>query len=125
MNKNFIFGLIALVLLIACGVVEVVVLKNNYKQMYHEVDKLLQLCNEHTLDKQTYQQFCDDWLDLREKSELFLPHIDVYEINLRIYETASYVEKQSYDTAHAHLSVVKQLLNYVPHLITQSFEHIF
>ena len=125
MNKNFIFGLIALVLLIACGVVEVVVLKNNYKQMYHEVDKLLQLCNEHTLDAQTYQQFCDDWLDLREKSELFLPHIDVYEINLRIYETASYVEKQSYDTAHAHLSVVKQLLNYVPHLITPSFEHIF
>lgn len=125
MNKNFIFGIVALALLVAFGVVEVVVLKNNYQEMYNEVDKLLDLCNSKTLDTATYDSFCDRWLSLREKSELLLPHVDVYEINLRIYETASYVEKQSFDNAHAQLCVVKQLLSYVPHLITPSFEHIF
>ena len=125
MNKNLIFGLIALVLLIACGVVEVLVLKDEYKQLYQQVDYLLELCDQQTLSTQAYQQFCDEWVELREKSELFLPHADVYEINLRVYETASYVEKQAFDTAHAHLSVVKQLLDYVPHLITPDFAHIF
>ena len=125
MNKNLIFGLVALLLLIGCGVVEVLVLKDEYKQLYQQVDYLLQQCNDHSLTVEAYQAFCDEWLDLREKSELFLPHADVYEINLRVYETASYVEKQSYDTAHAHLCVIKQLLNYVPHLITPDFAHIF
>lgn len=125
MNKNFIFGIVALLLLIACGVVEVVVLKDSYQDMYNEVDKLLQLCNSKTLDAATYDSFCNQWISLREKSELLLPHVDVYEINLRIYETASYVEKQSFDNAHAQLCVVKQLLSYVPHLITPNFEHIF
>ena len=125
MNKNLIFGLIALVLLIACGVVEVVVLKNDYKHLHQQVDYLLQQCNDQTLTAEMYQNFCNQWVDLREKSELFLPHVDVYEINLRVYETASYVQKQSFDTAHAHLCVIKELLAYVPHLITPNFAHIF
>jgi len=125
MNKNVIVGVVALVLLIAFGVIEVVVLKDDYQDLYQETDKLLQLCSEKSLDVQTYQQFCDKWVKLREKSELFLHHVDVYELNLRIYETASYVQNNSFDDAHAQLCVVRQLLAYVPHLITPNFEHIF
>ena len=125
MNKNVIVGVVALVLLIAFGVIEVVVLKDGYQDLHQDAENLLQLCNEKRLDVQTYQQFCDKWLKLREKSELFLPHIDVYELNLRIYETSSYVQNGSFDNAHAQLTIIQQLLNYVPHLITPSFEHIF
>ena len=125
MNKNLIFGLVALLLLIGCGVVEVLVLKDEYKQLYQEMDYLLQQCNDHSLTVETYQDFCNKWVELREKSELFLPHADVYEINLRVYETVSYVQKGTYDTAHAQLCVIKELLGYVPHLITPNFAHIF
>ena len=38
MNKNLIFGLVALLLLVACGVVEVLVLKADYKHLHKQVD---------------------------------------------------------------------------------------
>ena len=63
-------------------------------------------------------------MDLRETSELLLPHLDVYEINLRFAEGQAYIEQGDYDNLEAQLAVIEELLDYVPHLMKPNFKHI-
>ena len=124
MTKSIIAGIIALVLVVAAGVVEVIVLRNDYEQLYDECCDVLQIATDEKLSKQQFDEFRDHWEKLREISELFLPHQDVYEINLRFAEAQAYVEQQDFKQVVAQLSVVEELLQYVPHLMTPSFNHI-
>ena len=124
MTKNIWAGLIALVLVITCGVLEVVLLSRAYDKLAADCAVILQKCDDETLTLEEYNDFRDKWVDLREKSELLLPHIDVYEINLRFAEGQAYAEQEDYKQLKAQLSVVEELLEYVPHLMKPSLRHI-
>lgn len=86
---------------------------------------MLDEIDQQSITVERYDLFLHNWKDLREKGELLLPHADLYEINLRITETRSYVVNKSYKDAEAQLAIVMELLEYVPHLITPDFQHIF
>lgn len=124
MTKNIWAGIIALVLVITCGVLEVVLLSRDYEKLADYCDEILSKCKNETLTVTEYNDFKEKWVALRETSELLLPHIDVYEINLRVAEGQAYVEQQDYDNLEAQLSVVAELLEYVPHLMKPNFKHI-
>ena len=124
MTKNIWAGLIALVLVITCGVLEVVLLSKEYEKLARDCEDIIVKCEEETLTVEEYNEFRDKWLVLREKSELLLPHIDVYEINLRFAEGQAYAEEEDYEQLKAQLTVVAELLDYVPHLMTPSLKHI-
>lgn len=124
MTKNIWAGLIALVLVIACGVLEVVFLSKDYRQMRDYCHEIMDECENETLTAEEYNEFRDKWIDLRETSELLLPHLDVYEINLRFAEGQAYIEQGDYDNLMAQLAVIDELLEYVPHLMTPNFRHI-
>ena len=122
--KNIWAGLIALVLVVTCGVLEVVFLTKDYEQLAKDCDAIITKCEEETLTVEEYNELRDKWVDLREKSELLLPHIDVYEINLRFAEGQAYAEQQDFEQLKAQLKVVEELLDYVPHLMKPSLRHI-
>lgn len=124
MTKNIWAGVVALVLVIACGVLEVVFLTKDYDQLAKDCDSVIAKCEDETLTVTEYNTFRDKWVKLREKSELLLPHIDVYEINLRFAEGQAYAEQQDYQQLKAQLCVVAELLEYVPHLMKPSIRHI-
>ena len=124
MTKNIWAGLIALVLVITCGILEVVLLSKDYEKLAKDCEDMIVKCEEETLTVEEYNEFRDKWYVLREKSELLLPHIDVYEINLRFAEGQAYAEEQDYEQLKAQLTVVAELLDYVPHLMTPSLKHI-
>ena len=124
MTKNIWAGLIALVLVITCGVLEVVLLSRSYEKLAEDCDAIIAKCDDETLTVEEYNEFRDKWVDLREKSELLLPHIDVYEINLRFAEGQAYAEQADYEQLKAQLTVVAELLDYVPHLMKPSLRHI-
>ena len=124
MTKNIWAGLIALVLVITCGVLEVVLLSRSYEKLAAECDVIIQKCEEETLTIEEYNEFRNKWVDLREKSELLLPHLDVYEINLRFAEGQAYAEQEDYEQLKAQLCVVAELLEYVPHLMKPTLRHI-
>ena len=124
MTKNIWAGLIALALVITCGVLEVVLLSRSYDKLAADCDAIIQKCEEETLTVEEYNDFRDKWVDLREKSELLLPHIDVYEINLRFAEGQAYAEQEDYEQLKAQMLVVAELLEYVPHLMKPSLRHI-
>ena len=124
MTKNIWAGLIALVLVITCGVLEVVLLSKDYEKLAKDCEDIIVKCENETLTVEEYNEFRDKWFKLREKSELFLPHMDVYEINLRFAEGQAYAEEEDYEQLKAQLTVVAELLDYVPHLMTPTLKHI-
>lgn len=124
MIRNIIAGLLALALIITCGVLEVVLLSKEYEKLADYCDVVIQKCKNQTLTVTEYNEFRKKWVDLRETSELLLPHIDVYEINLRFAEGQAYVEQEDYENLEAQLKVVAELLDYVPHLMKPIFKHI-
>lgn len=124
MTKNIWAGLIALVLVIACGVLEVVLLSQRYEKLSVECNEAITKCEQENFSVEEFNQFRDKWVKLREESEIFLPHIDVYEINLRFAEGQAYAEQQDFEQLKAQLCVVAELLDYVPHLMKPSLKHI-
>lgn len=124
MTKNIWAGLIALVLVITCGVLEVVFLSKDYERLAADCDEMVSKCDDETLTVEEYNVFRDKWIVLREKSELLLPHVDVYEINLRFAEGQAYAEDGDFAQLKAQLTVVRELLDYVPHLMQPSVKHI-
>ncbi len=124
MTKNIWAGLIALILVITCGVLEVVLLSKSYEHLAVDCDEIITRCEEETLTVEEYNDFREKWVDLREKSELLLPHVDVYEINLRFAEGQAYAEDGDYAQLKAQLTVVRELLDYVPHLMKPTLKHI-
>lgn len=124
MTKNIWAGLVALILVITCGVLEVVLLTRSYDKMREYCHEIMEKCENETLTTEQYNEFRDKWVKLRESSELLLPHIDVYEINLRFAEGQAYIEQKDYDNLMAQLTVIDELLEYVPHLMKPNFKHI-
>lgn len=124
MTKNIWAGLIALVLVITCGILEVVLLSDDYERLASECDDIIAKCDDESLTSAEYDEFRSKWVELREKSELLLPHIDVYEINLRFAEGQAYAEDGDYAQLKAQLTVVRELLDYVPHLMKPTVKHI-
>lgn len=124
MTKNIWAGLVALALVITCGVLEVVLLSRAYDKLAADCDKIIAECEQQTLTVAEYNRFRDKWVKLREQSELLLPHIDVYEINLRFAEGQAYAEQQDYEQLKAQMCVVAELLEYVPHLMKPTLRHI-
>lgn len=124
MTKSIWAGLIALVIVITCGVLEVVLLSKAYERLAADCEEIISKCESETLTTEEYNDFRDKWVELREKSELLLPHVDVYEINLRFAEGQAYAEQGDYAQLKAQLTVVLELLDYVPHLMTPNPKHI-
>ncbi len=124
MTKNIWAGIVALVIVLACGVVEVALLSKRYQNLAEQCQTMKKLCEEQTLTSQEYNNFRDSWIELRELSELLLPHIDVYEINLRFAEGQAYAENADYPQLYAQFCVIEELLDYVPHLMKPNLRHI-
>ena len=124
MTKNIWAGLVALILVLTCGILEVVLLNKDYEKLARDCEDVIVKCENETLTVEEYNEFRDKWVKLREKSELLPPHLDVYEINLRFAEGQAYAEQQDYEQLKAQLTVVAELLDYVPHLMKPSLKHI-
>ena len=122
--KHVILPLIALALIIGIGAFESIAIHSIYKDFEEKVDNLIQLCLQEDLTQKQYETFCQDWVCTRKKSELFLPHNDVYEITLRVSEIKAYVIQQDYQLCLAHLLVIKDLASYVGQIVTPSLGHI-
>ncbi|MCM1289401.1 MAG: DUF4363 family protein [Corallococcus sp.] len=124
MTKTIITGLVVLLVIITCGVLEVVFISKDYNRLHDQCVEMMDMAEKEQLTEKQFEDFRKEWEDLRETSEIFLPHIDVYELNLRFAEAESYVKQQDYDALHAQLSIIEELLDYVPHLMKPSWKHI-
>lgn len=124
MTKSIVCGIVALALVLGCGIAEVVVLSDGYGNLHQQCLGAMEKAEAHTLTEKEFVVFRKNWEKLREASELLLPHSDVYELNLRFAEAQIYARQQNYPQLSAHLSVIEELLRYIPHLMVPSPVHI-
>lgn len=124
MNKGVVIAIIMIALILAGGIVEVVVLDNQYSRLNEKIVSMTVKVQNQSLTPEEFYDFMDDWLEVRENSELLLPHLDVYEINLRVSETKSAIEQKDYKYAYMQLVVLEELTRYVPHLMKPILRHI-
>ena len=87
-------------------------------------DTLIELAKNEELTQEKFDAYDSMWYDVREKCEFFLPHCDVYELNLRVSETKGYVENKDFESCLVQLEVVKRLAMYVRHLAEPKLRHI-
>lgn len=124
MTKNIWAAVVALAVVLVCGILEVTLLSQKYNALRDKCSDVMTLADKQELSVSDFDQFREQWVDLRETSELLLPHQDVYEINLRFAEAEAYVKQKDFKQVNAQLSVVYELLDYVPHLMTPNIKHI-
>ena len=74
MTKNIWIGVVVLVIVLGCGIVEVAIMSAKYKELYDECKTVLDKCDEQSLSVEEYEQFRKKWVKLRETSEILLPH---------------------------------------------------
>lgn len=124
MNKGVIIAAIVLAVILALGITECVFLKKNYTTLAKELELCIEKAQNEALTKEECDALEDMWVKIREKSELFLPHADIHELNLRIFEGTSNTRNGDYKQATVHFSVAKMLAEYVPQLVRPYISHI-
>ncbi|MDD3831377.1 MAG: DUF4363 family protein [Clostridia bacterium] len=124
MNKSIIIAIVILALVLGAGIVEVVYISRMFDDLTETVVALKESALAETLVRQDGTALIMQWKQVRERAELFLPHTDVYELNLRMAECHAYIEQSDYKMAYAQLCIIEELTQYIPHLITPDIKHI-
>ena len=113
-----------LIFLVGAGIAEALIVNNIFEDFIAETDKLIELAKNEELTQEQFEAYDSMWYDVREKCEFFLPHSDVYELNLRVSETKGYVQNKDFESCLVQLEVVKRLAMYVRHLAEPKLRHI-
>ena len=116
--------ILVLIFLVGAGIAEALIVNNIFEDFIAETDKLIELAKNEELTQEKFDAYDSMWYDVREKCEFFLPHSDVYELNLRVSETKGYVENKDFESCLVQLEVVKRLAMYVRHLAEPKLRHI-
>ena len=124
MSRSVVTLLIALLVILVAGIFEVVYVNQEYAKVEQQCKVLLDKAKDKTLTTNEFDDFYKNWHDLREKSELFLPHVDVYEINLRISESKALLDNGDFEMVYAQLEIAHNLLQYIPNMMIPSLKHI-
>ncbi|MBS1416345.1 MAG: DUF4363 family protein [Christensenellales bacterium] len=122
--KNILIPILVLLFLVGAGIAEALIVNNIFDEFVAETDKLIELAKKEELTPEQFDRYDKMWYDVREKCEFFLPHNDVYELNLRVSETKGYVETEDFDSCLVQLEVVRRLAMYVRHLAEPKLRHI-
>ena len=122
--KNILIPILVLIFLVGAGIAEALIVNNIFEDFIAETDKLIELAKNEELTQEQFEAYDSLWYDVREKCEFFLPHSDVYELNLRVSETKGYVQNKDFESCLAQLEVVKRLAMYVRHLAEPKLRHI-
>ena len=122
--KNILIPILVLIFLVGAGIAEALIVNNIFEDFIAETDKLIELAKNEELTQEKFDAYDSMWYDVREKCEFFLPHSDVYELNLRVSETKGYVENIDCESCLVQLEVVKRLAMYVRHLAEPKLRHI-
>ena len=122
--KNILIPILVLIFLVGAGIAEALIVNNIFEDFIAETDKLIELAKNEELTQEKFDAYDSMWYDVREKCEFFLPHSDVYELNLRVSETKGYVENKDFESCLVQLGAVKRLAMYVRHLAEPKLRHI-
>jgi di/tricarboxylate transporter len=124
MTKLTVSILVSLAIILVFGVVELTIVDRNFSKLKAEVDKLIPRAKEEAITVGDFTPVVSLWQTTRKRSEFFLTHNDLNEVNMRIAECKAFAETGEYSSTHMQLTVLSEILAYIPRTVKVAWRNI-
>lgn len=123
-KKQIITIAILVVLLVGGGIAECLIVNAAFDKFEEKLTNLWTQAENKSIVYSDFEECLNYWKTTRETIEMFLNHLDITEIDLRLAECKAYIVNKDYTNAMAQLSILLEMAEHIPHMGMPSLEHI-
>jgi hypothetical protein len=124
MKKVLITIICSILLLVAGGIYEQVVVLKQFDEFKSSVAKCLDKANAKTLTVNDINELSTDWEDKRKYLHVFIPHTEIKEIGLWLSEATAFAEFGNMEETADKLQVIYDLSKQIPDNFRIKIENI-
>jgi hypothetical protein len=124
MKKVIITIICAIILLIAGGVYEQVVVLKQFDEFKLSVSKCLDKADDKTITVNDIDKLSTDWEEKRKYLHVFIPHTEIKEIGLWLSEATAFAKSGNIEEVADKLKVVYDLSKQIPDNFRVKIENI-
>ena len=124
MKKVLITILCSILLLVAGGIYEQVVVLKQFDEFKSSVSKCLDKANAKTLTVNDINELSTDWEDKRKYLHVFIPHTEIKEIGLWLSEATAFAKYNNMEETADKLQVIYDLSKQIPDNFRIKIENI-
>ena len=124
MKKVLITIICSILLLVAGGIYEQVVVLKQIDEFKSSVAKCLDKANDNTLSSDDINELSTDWEDKRKYLHVFIPHTEIKEIGLWLSEATAFAEFGNMEETADKLQVIYDLSKQIPDNFRIKIENI-
>ena len=124
MKKVLITIVCSILLLVAGGIYEQVVVLKQFDEFKSSVEECLDKANAKTLTVSDIKELADNWEDKRKYLHVFIPHTEIKEIGLWLSEATAFIEYNNLEETADKLQVIYDLSKQIPDNFRIKIENI-
>ena len=124
MKKVLITIICSVLLLVAGGIYEQVVVLKQFDEFKSSVSECLDKANAKTLTVNDINELSNDWEDKRKYLHVFIPHTEIKEIGLWLSEATAFAEYNNMEETADKLQVIYDLSKQIPDNFRIKIENI-
>ena len=124
MKKVLITIICSVLLLVAGGIYEQVVVLKQFDEFKSSVSECLDKANAKTLTVNDINELSTDWEDKRKYLHVFIPHTEIKEIGLWLSEATAFAEYNNMEETADKLQVIYDLSKQIPDNFRIKIENI-
>ena len=124
MKKVLITIICSVLLLVAGGIYEQVVVLKQFDEFKSSVSKCLDKANAKTLTPNDINELSNNWEDKRKYLHVFIPHTEIKEIGLWLSEATAFAEYNNMEETADKLQVIYDLSKQIPDNFRIKIENI-
>ena len=123
--KTVISVISALIILVAGAIAENRFVKKQFNELSLSFTMLYDKIDNETATEKDVYAVKEQWLDKKKTLHIFIPHNEIKEMDLWLFETAVLVRDKEWTDALSKVDVLKNLCEEVPKTFSLSIENIF
>lgn len=123
--KTVISVISALIILVAGAIAENRFVKKQFNELSLSFTMLYDKIDNETATEKDVYAVKEQWLDKKKTLHIFIPHNEIKEMDLWLFETTVLVRDKEWTDALSKVDVLKNLCEEVPKTFSLSIENIF
>ena len=124
MIKSLVSIIVASILILIGALYENKFIKNNFEEFNKAVVTVYEKINEKTAVEDDVYALQHNWFKKKEKLHIFIPHVEIKEVDLWLSEAVKLVREQKWEDALSKIEVLKVLSVQIPKTFSIAIENI-
>ena len=124
MIKSLVSIIVASILILIGALYENKFIKNNFEEFNKAVVTVYEKINEKTAVEDDVYALQHNWFEKKEKLHVFIPHVEIKEVELWLSEAVKLVREQKWEDALSKIEVLKVLSVQIPKTFSIAIENI-